>query len=372
MESLVSGSGNWAGRNVFLTGHTGFKGGWLALWLHQLGARVHGYSLEPPTEPSLFEVAGVGAVLAADRRGDLDDYAALAQALQDATPDVVFHLAAQPLVREAYRNPLETFRSNTQGTAHLLEAARQPTTLKAVVVITTDKVYRSEEWAYPYRESDYLGGSDPYSASKAAAEIIVESYRSSFFGRDGHPANIASARAGNVIGGGDWAAERLVPDCFRASDGQRDLQLRFPQAVRPWQHVLEPLAGYLQLADRLCGPDGDEFAKAWNFGPDGSGDATVGHIAQTMMELAGAGQKVVVPPRADNLHETGLLRLDSSLARAALGWLPRWTLGEALDRTAAWHTAWRSGADMHGFTLAQIADYAGDSGAAPAPASPVQ
>ena len=260
--------GFYAGKRVFVTGHTGFKGGWLALWLNRLGAIVHGYALDPPTEPNLFESAGVSAALATDARGDLADLTRLKVALGDAEPEIIFHLAAQPLVRASYRDPLGTLATNVMGTAHLLEAVRDLNSVRAVVLITTDKVYENSEWPYPYREIDRLGGHDPYSASKAGAEIVAASYRASFFsGEAGHVACVATARAGNVIGGGDWGAERLIPDCVSAFLKNEPVRLRFPRAVRPWQHVLEPLAGYLQLARRLFGFDGRTFARAWNFGP---------------------------------------------------------------------------------------------------------
>ena len=348
---------NWNGLRVFLTGHTGFKGSWLALWLQQRGAQVHGFALDPATMPNLYDVAGVAAGMASDTRADLADQARLAAAMTAAQPDLVLHLAAQALVRESYRDPLGTFATNVQGTAHVLEAARTIAGLRAVVIVTTDKVYRSEEWAYPYRETDHLGGNDPYSASKAAAELVVASYRASFFGAERHPAHIASARAGNVIGGGDWSAERLVPDCLRAADAKQDLVLRFPEAVRPWQHVLEPLSGYVALAEALLGSNAQAFAQAWNFGPDATGEATVGDVARSVLAAADGTGSVVTPPREDTYHETGLLRLDSSLARARLGWQPRWSLGTAIDRTVAWHKAWREQADMRATTLGQIAQY---------------
>lgn len=234
----------WRGRSVLVTGHTGFKGGWLTLWLHGLGARVHGYALDPPTEPSLFETAYIRKLLASDTRADLANLTTLKSTFDEAQPEAIFHLAAQSLVREGYRDPLATLASNVMGTAQVLEAARASDTVRAIVLITTDKVYENREWAYPYREIDPLGGHDPYSASKAAAEIIAASYRASFFnGEHGHPAHVATARAGNVIGGGDWARDRLVPDCLRAFGEGKPVRLRFPNAVRPWQHVLEPLAG---------------------------------------------------------------------------------------------------------------------------------
>ena len=350
--------GFYAGKRVFVTGHTGFKGGWLALWLHRLGATVHGYALDPPTEPNLFDTAGIDATLATDTRGDLADLAQLKVALSNAQPEVVFHLAAQPLVRASYLDPLGTLAANVLGTAHVLEAVRAVQTVRALVLITTDKVYENREWAYPYREIDPLGGHDPYSASKAAAEIVAASYRASFFpGQTRHPARVATVRAGNVIGGGDWASDRLIPDCVRAFVKNECVRLRFPQAVRPWQHVLEPLTGYLQLAQCLVAPDGAKFAKAWNFGPDASADATVGEIAETTARLWGEGARTECAPSTGNSHEAGLLRLDSTLARTELGWKPRWSLEQALAQTVAWYQAWASDADMATVCLGQISDY---------------
>jgi len=348
----------WHGRSVLVTGHTGFKGGWLTLWLHRLGAKVHGYALHPPTEPALFKVAHVATVLASDMRADLADLAQLKSALSTAQPEVVFHLAAQPLVRESYRDPLGTLASNVMGTAHVLEAARAVDSVRAIVLITTDKVYENRECVSPYREVDPLGGHDPYSASKAAAEIVAASYRASFFdGATGHPARVATARAGNVIGGGDWAVDRLVPDCLRAFAAGESARLRFPHAVRPWQHVLEPLAGYLQLAEHLLAPGGATFAKAWNFGPDASGDATVGEVAEATAQLWGDGARVEYAPPSEHPYEAGLLRLDSTRARTALGWKPRWSLEQALERTVAWQQAWSQGVDMMAVSVDQIRAY---------------
>ena len=358
VESRAAFGGFYKGRRVLVTGHTGFKGGWLTLWLHKLGAIVHGYALNPTTEVNLFEIAGVAAVLASDTRADLADLARLKSALDQAQPEVVFHLAAQPLVRASYRDPVGTLASNVMGTAHVLEAARAIDGVRALLLITSDKVYENREWAYPYREVDSLGGHDPYSASKAAAEIVAASYRSSFFaGETGHPARVATARAGNVIGGGDWAADRLMPDCVSAFVKNEPVRLRFPQAVRPWQHVLEPLGGYLQLAERLSAPDGARFAKAWNFGPDASGDATVREIAEATASLWAEGARVECALSAENSHEAGLLRLDSTLARTELGWKPRWSLDQALAQTVAWYQAWTRGADMAAISLDQIRAY---------------
>lgn len=346
---------SWRDRSVFVTGHTGFKGGWLVLWLNQLGARVHGFALDPPTRPSLFEVARVESALASDSRADLANLELLKRALTRAKPEVVFHLAAQPLVREGYRDPLGTLATNVIGTAHVLEAARMVDSVRVIVLITTDKVYENRELDYAYCEPDHLGGHDPYSASKAAAEIVAASYRASFFnGINSHPVNVATARAGNVIGGGDWALDRLLPDCLRAFAAGEPVRLRSPRAVRPWQHVLEPLAGYLQLAERLLAPDGAGFAKAWNFGPDASGDASVSEVAEATAKLWGDGARVVQAQEAEQPHEAGLLKLDSTRARNELDWKPRWSLQQAIEQTVFWHHACDRGADMTAVCLDQI------------------
>jgi CDP-glucose 4,6-dehydratase len=358
LENLVSPrSSYWSGRSVLITGHTGFKGGWLAIWLHELGAKVHGFALNPPTAPNLFDVARVGSLLASDTRADLADLSCLTSALRSARPETIFHLAAQPLVREGYRDPLGTWVTNAIGTAHVLEAARATDSVRAVVLITTDKVYEDRELHRPYRESDPLGGRDPYSASKAAAEIVAASYRSSFFSGEGHPARVATARAGNVIGGADWASDRLIPDCLRAFDSGQPVRLRYPQAVRPWQHVLEPLAGYVLLAERLDSEDGQHFATAWNFGPDGSGNATVVQVATLAAQLWGEGASVELAPSNDHPHEAQLLTLDATRARTELDWSPRWSLLQALEQTVLWHRAWKGGADMLNASRVQIERY---------------
>ncbi|AUH49672.1 CDP-glucose 4,6-dehydratase [Chromobacterium sp. ATCC 53434] len=351
MEAVVN-AGFWRGRRVFLTGHTGFKGGWLSLWLHSLGARVHGYSLPPEAGPSLFCAADVGG-RTATTLADVRDAAALSAALRDCEPSIVFHLAAQPLVKRGYADPLETFSTNVMGTANLLEAVRQCPGVEAVVAVTTDKCYENHEWPWAYRESDALGGHDPYSSSKACAELVCASYRRSF---PDACAAVATARAGNVIGGGDWAADRLVPDLLRAFDDDRSLAIRSPDAVRPWQHVLEPLAGYLRLAERLA--QGRGAAAAWNFGPGDGSDRPVSWVADTLARQYGAGAGWH-RDGGGHPHEAGLLRLDSAKARTELGWAPRWDLEAALAATLAWHQAWRRGEDMQDFTLGQIAAYAG-------------
>jgi CDP-glucose 4,6-dehydratase len=318
---------------------------------------VHGYALDPPTQPNLFDVAEIRSVLASDTRADLADLATLRATLERTQPEVLFHLAAQPLVRDSYRDPLGTFATNVIGTAHVLEAIRSTPSVRAAVIITTDKVYENHGGTAPYREQDPLGGHDPYSASKAAAEIVSSSYRASFFAADGHRAQIATARAGNVIGGGDWAADRLVPDCLRAFADQRAVQLRYPQAIRPWQHVLEPLSGYLRLAERLLSDNGGPFAKAWNFGPGDNGDATVGEVADLTAKLWGAPAHVVHSTAAQHPHEAGLLKLDSTRARVELNWHPRWALKQSLERTVDWHRAWMRGNNMATVSVDQIQDY---------------
>lgn len=348
----------WRGTDVFVTGHTGFKGGWLTLWLAEMGARVHGYALNPPTEPSLYRTARVAETLKADTRADLADLPALQSALKSANPRVVFHLAAQPLVRPSYQAPLATFSTNVIGTAHLLEAVRSVPGVEAVVIVTSDKVYHNREWVYPYRETDALGGWDPYSASKGAAEIVAASYRASFYSCvGGHGAQVATARAGNVIGGGDWAQDRLLPDCFRAFASGCPVSLRFPSAVRPWQHVLEPLSGYLTLAEALLGNAGRRFADAWNFGPKAESDATVGEVANAVARMWGNDAHVICPENVSHPHEAGLLRLDTTRSRSELGWKPRLDLGRALEMTVNWHKAWLAGLDMAALTREQIGEY---------------
>jgi CDP-glucose 4,6-dehydratase len=352
VEDLVLKEAWWRGRRVFLTGHTGFKGGWLAMWLARLGARVYGYALDPPSLPNLFAAADVAGDLAGDTRADVRDERALCDALCAAAPEIVLHLAAQPLVRQSYADPVATYAINVLGTVHLLEAARKCPSVRAIVNVTTDKCYENREWIWGYRESEPLGGVDPYSSSKACAELVSAAYRESFF-KQGQ-LSLATARAGNVIGGGDWSADRLVPDFLRAADAGAPVVVRHPQATRPWQHVLEPLHGYLLLAQQLH-ERGGQFAGAWNFGPRSEDSCTVGEVLDRMVRLVpGTSWE-----RASGTqpHEAHTLQLDSAKARAALSWSPRWSLTQALEQTLRWHAAWRSGADMHAFSVAQIADY---------------
>jgi CDP-glucose 4,6-dehydratase len=361
LEDVVSASSSpWRDRTVLVTGHTGFKGTWLSLWLSASGARVHGYALDPPTEPSLFAVSGVASRLSSDTRANIADYTALKAAFDRTSPEVVFHLAAQPLVRESYTDPVTTFATNVMGTAHVLEASRKTASVQAVVVVTTDKVYANDESGTSCVESDPLGGHDPYSASKAAAEIVAASYRASFFaGTRGHRARVATVRAGNVIGGGDWAVDRLVPDCLKAFETGQPVVLRYPNAVRPWQHVLEPLSGYLKLAEGLLSQAGSPWARAWNFGPRKEDECTVREVAELAAALWGKGARVSCSPDEAHPHETGLLRLDSTAASAHIGWTPRWSIREALEQTVAWQQAWRAGDDMGDFSLRQIRAYQG-------------
>ena len=327
----------WRGRSVFLTGHTGFKGGWLSTWLLTLGARVAGYALAPDTTPSYFERCGLAERLASCY-GDINDAGALEAALGAARPSIVFHLAAQSLVRRSYRAPVETFATNVLGTARLLEAVRGTPSAEAVVVVTSDKCYDNRERPEGYREDEPLGGHDPYSASKAAAELVAAAYRRSFFAQG---ARVATVRAGNVIGGGDWAEDRLVPDAMRALARGEAVRVRNPAAVRPWQHVLEPLGGYLTLAERLV--ESDAFATAWNFGPRDEDAVPVAALVELVLGLWGDGRWEAVAEAAAP-HEAGLLRLDWTQARQRLGWRPVLTLKEAAELTVAWYRAAAGGA----------------------------
>jgi CDP-glucose 4,6-dehydratase len=348
---------SWQGKRVFLTGHTGFKGGWLALWLARLGAEVRGYALDPATDPNLFTAARVGAIVD-DLRGDIRDAATLQSAMRSFAPEVVFHLAAQPLVRASYDDPILTYETNVIGTARVLDAIRRSSSVRAVVCVTSDKCYDNKEWPWGYRESDPLGGYDPYSSSKACAELVSAAYRQSYFPvakLSEHGVALATARAGNVIGGGDWSADRLIPDLVRGFLSGQPVRIRRPNAIRPWQHVLEPLHGYIRLAEQLLARD-PRFATAYNFGPSDDDARPVAWIAEKMTGFWGNGAKWVLD--ADpGAHEAGYLKLDASRARADLGWTPHLRLETALEWLVQWTRAWHSGADMHAFTLAQIEAY---------------
>jgi len=343
----------WKGKRVFLTGHTGFKGGWLSVWLWSMGARVTGYALTPNTKPSFFEVVGVASLVEQNYIADIRDLSALKLAIGKANPDVLIHMAAQPLVRYSYDNPVETFATNVMGTVNILESARRIDSLKAIVVVTTDKCYENQEWVWGYRENEPLGGADPYSGSKACAELVTNTYRQSFF----NGTVVASARAGNVIGGGDWSQDRLVPDALSAFETGKPLALRNPLATRPWQHVLEPLSGYLILAQALFGGATD-IAGAWNFGPDSEGNQTV---EQVIALLSGEWGNTVNWHQANSAqpHEAHLLKLDCSKAQQKLHWFPRWTIKEATLKTVHWHKALQAGKDMKIITIEQIKQYLG-------------
>ncbi len=343
----------WRGKRVMVTGHTGFKGGWLALWLQLLGADVKGIALAPNTKPNLFDLARVSAGMES-HFCDIRDAAALASLVRAARPELVFHLAAQPLVRASYRDPLATFASNVMGTAHILDALRGLDGVRVAVMVTTDKVYRNNEWYYPYREDDTLGGHDPYSASKAASEIIVASYRDAFLAEAG--VTVASARAGNVMGGGDWSEDRLIPDAVRAWQVGQPLVVRSPHATRPWQHVLDPLAGYLTLAQKLF--EQPALAGAYNFGPQTQQALTVHDVVELARSAYYAGD-VSYEKNSSDLHEVGCLALEAAKARVVLGIVPKWALAETVIRTMAWYRAQHAGADARALCAAEIAAYEG-------------
>lgn len=359
VEGMVLNHSFWRGKRVFLTGHTGFKGGWLALWLSEMGAEVHGYALAPSTDPSFYALTGLAERLASNTIADIRDAESLNTALASAAPEIVFHLAAQPLVRHSYVAPVETYAINVMGTVNLFEAVRQTTGVKVIVNVTTDKCYENRERSDPYAEAEALGGYDPYSSSKACSELVTSAYRRSFLAEQG--VALASARAGNVIGGGDWSADRLLPDFLSAIDAGKTLSIRYPHAVRPWQHVLEPLSGYLQLAEKLYAENA-AYAEAWNFGPEEADSRPVEWLVDKLCaRVPGARwQREAVPQP----HEAGILKLDSSKAKQRLNWRPCWALEQALAHTVDWYLVWRKGDDMRAFSLQQIATYETAMGAA--------
>lgn len=356
METLVSPL--WQGRRVLVTGDSGFKGSWLSLWLRAMGAKVTGFSLPPPSDPSLFDMARIDKVI--DHvEGDVRDPAAVRAVVQRARPDIIFHLAAQPLVRLSYEQPIETYAANVMGTVHVLEAARQVGGVAGIVCVTSDKCYENREWEWPYRESDPMGGHDPYSSSKGCAELVVSAWRRSYF-QDNGPA-LASVRAGNVIGGGDWAADRLIPDLVRAFEQGAAPLIRSPGSVRPWQHVLEALGGYLMIAERLLAGE-RRFADAWNFGPADEDARPVGWIVDRMRAAWSEGASAAMLDDAPRPHEAGLLRLDCSRARSALGWQPALRLAQTIDWIVDWHKRVGAGEDARDVTLEQIGRYMERSG----------
>jgi CDP-glucose 4,6-dehydratase len=343
----------WRGRRVMVTGHTGFKGSWLCLWLQFMGAQVCGFALKPPTQPNLFDEAGVADGMR-NVTGDVRDEEQVRNAMAAFQPEIVIHMAAQPLVRLSYEQPVLTYATNVMGTVHVLEAARQCSSVRAIVNVTTDKCYENREWAWGYREDEPMGGYDPYSNSKGCSELVTSAYRRSFLGQQGIA--LASARAGNVIGGGDWAKDRLVPDILRSFEAREPVMIRNPNATRPWQHVLEPLCGYLVLAQHLYSGRGQEHAEGWNFGPNDDDARPVQWIVECMVKAWGEGARW----QRDGLqhpHEAGYLKLDISKARARLGWRPIWPLAQALGSIVTWHRGWLQGRGARDLALADIERY---------------
>jgi CDP-glucose 4,6-dehydratase len=357
VEGVVLNPAFWKGKRVLLTGHTGFKGSWLSLWLQSMGAQVVGYALAPPTNPSLFDVANVGKGMTSVI-GDILDLAKLQAVFAEHRPEIVIHMAAQPLVRYSYQNPVETYSTNVMGTVHLLEAVRNTPGVKAVVNITTDKCYENREWAWGYRENEPMGGYDPYSNSKGCAELVSSAYRSSYFNANSHAQHgvaLATVRAGNVIGGGDWAQDRLIPDILAAFEQGKLVDIRNPHAIRPWQHVLEPLRGYLTLAERLY-EHGPSYAEGWNFGPNDEDAKPVGWIVEQMAAMWGGDAQWQIDS-GQHPHEANYLKLDISKARSRLDWHPALRQNDALALIIDWAKQRQAGADVRELTLAQIHSY---------------
>jgi len=347
----------WNGRRVLITGHTGFKGSWLSLWLHHLGAKVIGVALDPPTSPSLYEQANVTTGILSLRQ-DIRNGQGINELFKKYQPEIVFHLAAQPLVRYSYYEPVETYETNVMGTLNVLEGIRSVESVCAAIMVTTDKCYENREWLWGYRENEPMGGHDPYSSSKGAAELLIASYRNSYYSQscfEHHKTAIATVRAGNVIGGGDWASDRLIPDIIKAFKKNKPLEVRSPNAIRPWQHVLEPLSGYLQLAEALT-DKGYEYAEAWNFGPREEGVQTVQWIVEKMAEQWGSRTSWVLDEN-ETPHEANYLKLDCSKAHTRLNWQPKWSLSQALKKIVEWHKVESDGGDCKGTCLAQIDEY---------------
>jgi len=348
----------WKNKRVFLTGHTGFKGGWLSLWLASMGAKVTGYALAPNTSPNFFEVASVAGYLEQSFIADIRDLAKLQKAMAVAKPEIVIHMAAQPLVRYSYANPVETYATNVMGTVHVLESIRALDCVRAAVIVTTDKCYENKEWAWGYRENESMGGHDPYSNSKGCAELVTGAYRRSYFSPDKYSAHrvaIASARAGNVIGGGDWSEDRLIPDAIKAFEANKTLIIRNPLATRPWQHVLEPLSGYLVLAQALY-QEGAKFNGGWNFGPRDEDARSVQEVINLLIKNWGS-EASWTQDQSEQPHEAHSLKLDCSKARQYLNWVPRWTLEQAVEHITQWHKALQPHENMREISLKQIASY---------------
>ena len=346
----------WKGKKVFITGHTGFKGSWLSLWLQDMGAVVKGYALEPNTNPNLFTAAKVAQYMESEI-GDITDLNSITESMQSFNPEVLIHMAAQPLVRLSYQQPVLTYATNVMGTVNVLEAARKCPQLKAIVSITTDKCYENKEWAWGYRENEPMGGHDPYSSSKGCAELVTAAYRKSFF-NDNNSVYLASARAGNVIGGGDWSNDRLIPDILKAFEKNEPVIVRNPLATRPWQHVLEPLAGYLVLAQHLF-EYGSDFAEGWNFGPKDEDCKPVSWILEKMVSHWGKGASWLLD-KNNNPHEAGYLKLDCSKAATQLNWYPKWNLEDTLESIINWHQHYISGKNIKEQCLLEIVKYQND------------
>jgi CDP-glucose 4,6-dehydratase len=345
----------WRGKKVFLTGHTGFKGGWLSLWLSSMGAKVTGYALAPNTIPNLFDVLVIDSLIEKSHIADIRDLATLQKAMSEAKPDVVIHMAAQPLVRYSYTNPVETYATNVMGTVNVLEGTRTIESVRSTVVVTTDKCYENKEWAWGYRENEPMGGYDPYSNSKGCAELVTSAYRQSYFSDSNAINKVASARAGNVIGGGDWSEDRLIPDAIKAFEAKRPLMIRNPLATRPWQHVLEPLSGYLILAQALY-EHGSPFSSAWNFGPRDEDNRSVQEVIDLL--ISGWGHSALWEKEgSEQPHEANLLKLDCSKARAQLEWSPKWDLEMAIQKIVQWQKAYQVKENMQELSLAQINEY---------------
>jgi CDP-glucose 4,6-dehydratase len=343
----------WNGKRVFLTGHTGFKGSWLTLWLDSIGASVKGYSLEPITSPSLYDILDLNNIIESEI-GDIRDLIKLKKSIDAFKPEIVIHMAAQPLVRHSYKEPIDTYSTNIMGTINVLEAIRSCSSVKAVVVVTTDKVYENKEWPWGYRENEPLGGYDPYSSSKACAELVTAAYRQSFFSLSDSP-SVATARAGNVIGGGDWSEDRLIPDAIRAFDQNLPIVIRNPHSTRPWQHVLEPLSGYLILAEKLYS-EGKKYAQAWNFGPEDTDCKSVKWILDELIKIWGSNASWVLDGKAQP-HEAHLLKLDCSKAKNELNWYPKWEIRKVLGTIKNWNTNFREGNDMKNICLQEIKNF---------------
>ena len=355
LESVGLNSDNsfWPDKKVIITGHTGFKGSWLALWLSDLDAKVTGYALDPLTDPNLFSVLDFEKSII-DHRGDIRDLSALERVIKSTKPEIIVHMAAQPLVRESYKDPVGTYATNVMGTVNLMEAARTCDSVRVILVVTSDKCYENEEIENGYWETDPMGGHDPYSSSKGCAELVTSAFRRSFF-KEGSAVAVGSARAGNVIGGGDWAADRIIPDAMHAFSGKETLQVRNPDAVRPWQHVLEPLSGYMTLCEKMWDQP-SKFSEGWNFGPEDESVRTVEEVTVRMSDLWG-DHVALDKSNGNHPHEATLLKLNITKAKEKLGWTPKWNLATALEKTVSWYKSYYNGINMYEMSLNQIAEY---------------